>query len=295
MSAEYLGTTISDHDLTLTINGDVESLGPRLVEAVQKIGYTILGEQPLYAKRRAQGGARWDCSFETLDYPTRLTINLKQINDIAVVATFNYEIKSYTNLTKGDRQTLLREAEAIAALASERLSISACPACATPVTDDSHFCRRCGAPLAVDVAEVEVLRLTRKSRTAYHNLVLGVITALIAGLIMLPLIWVDDAKAFKAFLVFGSLFAAFAAIALIQGIWQLHYALNPEDAKETKALPAAPLANSFASPSRGRASITEGTTELLVPNLPANDRRTLEPLLRKSHDTSEVKDDEPLM
>ena len=88
MSAEYLGATaISDHDLTLTITGDVESLRPRLVEAVQKLGYTILGEQPLYAKRRAQGGARWDCSFETLDYPTRVTITLKQINDIAVVAT----------------------------------------------------------------------------------------------------------------------------------------------------------------------------------------------------------------
>ena len=159
------------------------------------------------------------------------------------------------NLTKGDQQTLLREAEAIAALASERLSISACPACATPVTDDSHFCRRCGAPLVVEVAELEVLRLTRKSRTAYHNLITGVITVLIASLIMLPLIWVRDPKACKALVVFGALFGAFALIALAQGIWQLHYALNPEAAKETKALPTGvatgPLTNSFASPSRG--------------------------------------------
>ena len=58
-----------------------------------------------------------------------------------MVATFNYEVKSYMRMTNGDRQTLLREAEAITALASERFSISACPSCATPVTDDSHFCR----------------------------------------------------------------------------------------------------------------------------------------------------------
>ncbi len=52
MSAEYLGSkTISDHDLTLTITGDVESLRPRLLDAVQKLGYTVLGEQPIYAKR----------------------------------------------------------------------------------------------------------------------------------------------------------------------------------------------------------------------------------------------------
>ena len=54
------------------------------------------------------------------DYPTTLTISLKQTNDAAVLATFNYEVKSYMRMTKGDRQTLAREAEAIAALAMER-------------------------------------------------------------------------------------------------------------------------------------------------------------------------------
>lgn len=96
MSAEFLGsnTTISDHDVTLTIAGEVDSLRPRLIEAIQKLGYKVLGEQPIYAKRNAQCGARSGCSFEALDYPTRLTIQLKQVNNIAVVATFNYEVKS---------------------------------------------------------------------------------------------------------------------------------------------------------------------------------------------------------
>jgi len=298
MSTGYLATSsrVSDYDVTLTITGDVESLRPRLSEALQELGYTVLGEQPLYAKRSAKGGARWDCSFEVLDYPTRLTISLKQINDIAVVATFNYEVKSYMHMTKGDRQTLVREAEAIAALASERLSISACPSCATPVTDDSHFCRRCGAPLVVEVAELEVLRLTRKSRTAYHNLVIGVVTLFVASLFLLPLLWVEP-KLSKALLTIASGFGTFGLFALLQGIWQLHFALNPNLATEAMARPApaftAPLTQALpAAPAR--ASVTEGTTELLVSNIENDERRPVERIPRKALDTGEV-DDERLM
>ena len=295
---DYLGssTTVSDYDVTLTITGEVESLRLRLSDAIQKLGYTVLGELPLYAKRAAKGGASWDCSFEVLDYPTRLTISLKQINDIAVVATFHYEVKSYMRMTKGDRQTLVCEAEAIAALASERLSISACPSCATPVTDDSHFCRRCGAPLVVEVAELEVLRLTRKSRVAYHNLVIAVVTLFLATLLLLPLLWIDGSKLYKTLFVIGSAFGAFGVFALLQGIWQLHFALNPNPAKEEVArpapVPASPTQALRAMPAR--ASVTEGTTELLVSNIENDQRRTVEPIPRKALDTGEV-DEERLM
>jgi hypothetical protein len=62
MSAEYLSSTIvSDHYVTLTITGEVESLRLRLTEAIQKLGYTVIGEQPLYAKRKALCVARWVC------------------------------------------------------------------------------------------------------------------------------------------------------------------------------------------------------------------------------------------
>lgn len=296
MSAEYLGTstTISDHDLTLTITGDAASLRPRLIEAIQTLGYKVLGEQPIYAKRNAQCGARWGCSFESLDYPTRLTISLKQINDIAVVATFNYEVKSYGIVTKGDRQTLLREAEAIVALATERLSITACPACATPVIDDSHFCRRCGAPLTVEVPELEVLRLTRKSRTAYHNLMIGVVILIVASLLLLPLFWLQP-KAFKALLAMSSILGSFGLIALFQGVWQLHHTLNPK-AEEAIARPQPALSASVTTalhqPPRG--SITEGTTELLIANIKTNEHGEGQPIPRKALDTGEV-DDERLM
>lgn len=299
MSAEYLGThtTISDHDVTLTIAGEVDSLRPRLIEAIQELGYKVLGEQPIYAKRNAQCGARSGCSFEALDYPTRLTIQLKQVNDIAVVATFNYEVKSYMRITKGDRQTLLREAEAIVALASGRSSVSACPACATPVTDDSHFCRRCGAPLAIEVAELEVFRLTRKSRTAYHNLVIGVVILFTTSLLLLPLFRVDP-KAFKVLVLFVTAFGAFGLFALLQGIWQLHFVLNPGTAKQgvTPAAPTLTAAVTQALPAPvARASVTEGTTELLASNIENDQGRILEPASSRVQDTGEIDDDERLM
>jgi hypothetical protein len=297
MSAEYLGTTttISDHEVTLTLTGDPDSLRPRLIEAVQKLGYKVLGEQPIYAQRKAQCSARSGCSFEALDYSTRLTILLKQVNAIAVVATFSYEVKSYMRMTKGDRQTLLREAQAMAALASERFSVSACPSCATPVTDDSHFCRRCGAPLVVEVAELEVLRLTRKSRNAYHNIVMGAVVLLVTGLFVLSLL-VMEPKALKALLLLSSVLGAFGLFALVQGVWQLHSTLNPKTAQPAATPPApvfaAPLTQALPSPAR--VSITEGTTELLVSNIESDKRGTLEPVANRVLDTGEI-DDERLM
>ena len=107
MATDYLtgSAAISDHDLTIAIPGDVETVRRRIVEAIQQLGYKILSEQPINAKRSAQGSARWDCSLNVLDYPTSLMISLKQMNNVAVVATFNYEVKSYMCMTKGDRQT----------------------------------------------------------------------------------------------------------------------------------------------------------------------------------------------
>jgi predicted nucleic acid-binding Zn ribbon protein len=294
MSSSYLATnpTVSDHILSITLVGEVETLRPRLVEAVQRLGYRLLGEQPIYAKRGATGGAGWDCSFEVLDYPTTLTISLKQVNEVAIVATFSYEIKSYMGMTKGDRQTLMREAEAIAALASERLSLSACPGCGTPVTDDSHFCRRCGAPLVVDIAELEVHRLTRKTRTAYHNLVLAIVSVFVALLAGLLLIGLDGTKFYKPLLWIGSMFAAFGLAALLQSTWKLHHALNPRDVKQptTQLQPAlAPSVTAALPQPPAQPSVTEGTTELLF-----TERRVAEPVHPNTGDTSDL-DDERLM
>jgi ribosomal protein L40E len=290
MSADYTSTTtISDHDLTLAIPGEVASVRARLVNAIQTLGYKVLGDQPLYAKRGSQGSARWDCSLNVLDYPTTLTISLKQTNDAAVLATFNYEVKSYMRMTKGDRQTLAREAEAIAALAMERSALSACRTCGTQITDESHFCRRCGAPLALDVPELEVLRLTRNTRGSYHNIFVGVISLLLALLTVLPWFIANGGRIIAPMLWVGIPLASYGLFLLLQGAWQLHRTLNPGTTKSvtTTAQPALKSTVTTAlPPAPVNASVTEVTTSLLSP-----DARPKEPVPRKARDTSDLDSD----
>lgn len=285
MSADY-STTISDHDLTLAIPGDVGSVRARLVNAIQTLGYKVLGEQPLYAKRGKQCAAKWDCSLNVLDYATTLTMSLKQTNDAAVLATFNYEVASYMRMTKGDRQTLAREAEAIAALAMERAEVSACRTCGTQVMDESNFCRRCGAPLALDVPELEVLRLTRNARNSYHNMFVGIVALLLAMLTVLPWFIVNGARIVAPMLWVGIPLASYGLFLLLSGARQLHQTLNPPTTK-TIATAAHPAFKSSvtttALPPAPVNSVTEVTTNLLSPK---------EPVPRKNRNTSGLDSDQ---
>lgn len=288
MSTDYLsGTTVSDHDVTLAIPGEAGSVRARLIEAVQQLGYKVMGEQPLYAKRGKQGAGCYDCSINSLDYPTTLTILLRQTNDAAVLATFNYEVKSYMHITKGDRQTLAREAEAIAALATERLAISACRSCGTQVTDESHFCRRCGAPLVFDVPELEVLRLTRNVRGSYHNIFLGLASLLAAWATLVLMLFLKGGGISGPVLALALPFGAFGLAVLFQGVWQLHRTLNVKTSRTlTNAQPAA-LRGSVTTalpPAPVNGSVTEATTNLL-------DRRVKEPVQRKNPNTAELDTD----
>lgn len=295
MSTDYLdGTTVTDHDLTLAIPGDSASVRSRLLQAIQTLGYKIVAEQPILAKRGKQNSAKYDCSINVLDYPTTLTIALKQTNDLAVLATFNYEVKSYMCMTKGDRRTLAREAEAIAALATERLAMSACRACGTQVSDESHFCRRCGAPMVLDLPELEILRLTKGTRHAYHHVFMGAIMLFLAALTLLPIFLVEGARIFGPFFWVGVPVGIYGFLMTLHGAWQLHRTLNPKDAKSAmpRLQPGMVTSSTTALPPRPvNASITEGTTDLLVP---ARERRVPEPVHRKSESTSEI-DPERLM
>jgi ribosomal protein L40E len=283
-SGEYLELT--EHSFRRVLAGDVESVRERIVYALEELEYRVLSEQPLIAK--PSGGVS-SCSFNILECVKSLTILLKPLNPTSTIITFDYEIVN-PFVTKGDRQTLERDAEAIIALASVRHVATVCTSCGTNNSDDSRFCRACGTPNAAgEPAELEVLRLTAGARSAHQSITGGVIVALGVAALALILIFLSSKgpKTGLTLLVVGEIFALSW---LFYGMWSLHRTLNPpKQAQQT--LPAnipraakapQPLA---LPPQSAQSSVTEGTTELL-----ATPERERQPVRVKPHkaDTAEM-------
>jgi len=167
--------------------------------------------------------------------------------------------------------------------------MSACRSCGLQVTDESHFCRRCGAPLVVDVPELEVLRLTRSARGSYHNIFVGMMSLLAALLTVVPIFVVRGGIYGPLFWV-GLPFASYGLFMLLSGLWQLHRTLNPDITKRVTTTQPAFVnpAVTTALPLRP-ASVTEGTTNLLSP---VQEQRVKEPIHRKDANTSELDTDQ---
>ena len=137
----------------------------------------------------------------------------------------------------------------------------------------------------VDVPELEVLRLTSRARSSYYNLVIGMF-ALLLAIVGVSILFSFTGVRSSPFFWIGFAFAVFGLFALIQGTWQLHFALNPTKTEKTTATvqPAfkVPVTTAL-PPAPARMSVIEGTTELL---------REKEPVHRKQHDTSELDTDQ---
>ena len=275
----------AEHDYRRVIAGDVESVRERLVYALERVGYRVVSEQPLIAKR-ARGQAS-SCSFDVLKCVKSLTVGLKSLNPTSTLVTFDYEILN-SMVTKGDWQTVERETEAIAALAATRPASGSCPSCGTVYASDSRFCRACGAPsVAGDPAEVEILRLTAGARVGHQSITGGIIAMLAVLAVALPLIFLSSKgpRGGTILLIVGG---TLALIWLFYGMWHLHRTLNPKH--ETKQLRPAhvphalPAAQTSALPPH--ASVTEGTTELLTQ--PERERVAV-PLKTHKTDTAEMK------
>ena len=184
-----MGGASFDHDVTRVMAGDAESLRGRLAEALERMGYRVLNENPIHARHDASGLARSGCTQDILDYRRSLDIGLKSAGANSTRVTFAYTVKGVNAgyLTKGDRNTLTREAEAIVALAQSRAALSYCPACGAGGVGGMRFCRQCGAPVAsADPPELDLLRLTAGANAGYKNIgggflfiVLGVLAPLL--------------------------------------------------------------------------------------------------------------------
>jgi hypothetical protein len=268
---------ICEHETTILIVGDINTVRSSLIKALEKMEYSVIEEQPLYAKRDARNGGKNSISTNILDYTTKLHIGLKSSGDNSVVASFNYNVKHpYTG--EADRQTLSREAEAICALARVADRPANCSVCGLEFTSDSRFCRKCGSPLkAAEPAELEVLRLTARALAAYESVRFGLlfvvlsllcfIIPLIPGLILKP-------KLLTALHVMGLILAS-SCLLLANGWRHLRNFFKP--GKERERLE-----------SRGQISLSQKTGPLYIQEAPPSVTERTTNLLDKSRNRERV-------
>jgi hypothetical protein len=286
MDTFYLGTDgtggsgqTSEHYTIQVLAGDVDSVRARLVAALGRLGYLILEEDhPLHARRPARGWGQWFASADVLDYPTALTIRLKAEGPLKTRATFYYVVQ-HPYLTKGDRGVLVREAEALAALAQQRGVGAICVACGTEATEDTRFCRRCGTPMAAGAPELEVLRLSADVRAGQTTMraMFGTLTVLcIAAVVAIAYaagFWSELPKAARLLAIFGTagLWVCWImSLFVMQRICSALTAKRGQRQELTLEAGAAGLAARTAAlaPPAEVMSVVEGTTELLEESRP---------------------------
>ena len=254
--------------------GSVESVSARLIAALERLGYDVIEEQPaILGRRGARGWGTWYGSADVLDYSMTLVIRLKPIANHSTRVTFDYKI-SHPWLSKGDKEVISREAEAITALATMRSADKLCAACGTEAMDDSRFCRRCGAPMTAEQTELDVLRMAAETRAGHTSVVAITLLSLFSMLIALLAVLRFAAKGsvtLKAFWIWVgflgivslfNFFLGWCAWARLNSALKIKRAaqrLSPvSDAQTLSATEATAL-----PPGRVGVSVTEGTTELL--------------------------------
>jgi len=281
--ADFLSAMNSDGSLTVVehvarrvLPGDIEAVRGRLVHALERLGYEVVSENPLQARRAARKNA---VRADFLDYPRKLSVSLRQSSAAATVATFDFAVKHSGCAFGGDKKTLEREADAVAALAAAPPASSFCRVCGTENAGDARFCRLCGAPGAAGVpAEVEVMRLTAGSRAALQEIFMGLLTAVFVLAVSIPMIVFatkpKTADAGTWLLAVGQLFAWWM---MLYGLLRLYRTVNPKGEREGRPRAAGAAGaldaphgpeTSALPPAPARVSVTEGTTELLTPSPP---------------------------
>ncbi|MBL8181625.1 MAG: zinc-ribbon domain-containing protein [Blastocatellia bacterium] len=268
----------TEHYLRRILAGDVASVRERLISALERLGYDILDddETVVRGRREARGWGTSYSSADVLDYPMTLTVRLKQHGEFGTRATFDYVVK-HPSITKGEREVLTREAEAISALASVRGRDSVCSSCGTESTDDSKFCRRCGVKLAVEVPELELLRVYAEMRAGYTSVVATFIASLasfgITGAALLALMFSGIAfgKGIGALLVIG-MALSFLSLLFVGFGWNRSSRALKRGGSSVAPPADVPAPQLLTMPARSfepPPSVTERTTNLLSVDDPA--------------------------
>lgn len=261
----------TEHYLRRVLVGDRESVRNRLIAAMERLGYDILDDEEsvVRGRRQARGWASAYSSADVLDYPMTLIVKLKPQGEHATRATFDYVVK-HPSLTKGEKEILSREAEAISALATVRAIDKICSACGTESTDDSRFCRRCGTKMSVESNELEILRMSSEIRAGYTSVVSTFVVSLAGfGATAAALIWMLLTGAFVegiGTLVVIGLVLNFLSLIFVGFGWnRVKRSLNrPKAQDEVNPEPTPPLLFPLGSQTPTPvSSVTERTTNLL--------------------------------
>jgi len=282
MNGGSLTPHTTGHYLRRVLTGDATQVRARLIAVLERMGYIVIDEEPvIQARCEARGWATWGGSADVVDYARTLFIRLKPLSDTMTRVTFDYVIK-HPLLSKGEKEVLTREAEAIVALATVRAAAAMCAACGAETTDDSRFCRRCGAPVFAEDGTLEIFRITAETRAAHTSVATGTICLLIVNLLLLLtsfIVWYDIPKGARVMLLVAQLVGWVGFYSLPFAWRRLNRALTtghstevaPSDALVAREMKhhtrthiesAAPT-HQLPSPAE-RFSVIEGTTELLA-------------------------------
>jgi len=275
----------TEHYLKRVLNGNVTSVRQRLSAVLERLDYDFIEDHEefeIQARRNSRGWAGAYASADVLEYPRTLIIKLKPLSENSTRASFAYIVK-HPSLNRGEKEVLTREAETIAKLATVRATDKICTVCGTESTDDSRFCRKCGAPMTGDETALEVLRMTAEIRSGHTSVVTSsIISAVSAAVTLIALLVLAFGKpiAGALTLLVASIVLCLLNVAIIGFGWRrLNNALKLST-KEQKIIngkisaqphpyseQTLPYSESSALPPQPASfSVAEGTTELLDRN-----------------------------
>lgn len=267
-----------DHDVSRHVANDAESLRASLSDALEEMGYRVLNETPLQARRSAKSSAQSGCSQNILDYQTSLEVGLKSTGTNSTRVTFAYTVKGVYSgyMTKSDRNTLTREAEAIIAAALAKAAANHCSSCGSHTAGNSKFCRQCGSPLLSEApAEAEVLRLTSITNSSQKTIGTGMAFFFMGVALLLTLFFgsndpVRFEKMLRVISVMATAFGSAGILMILYGWNKLRQAISRPIEQDSLPTPRRHFVEGVAIPDTNELPpasiqhpITEATTDLL--------------------------------
>ena len=95
--------SVGEHTTRRVMAGDVETVRARLVYALESLGYSVVSENPLQARR---GKLKNIVGADFTEHARKLAVGLRQGGSAATQVTFDFAVTHGGCMTKGDLLTL---------------------------------------------------------------------------------------------------------------------------------------------------------------------------------------------